>query len=327
MPQHTAGHLVSIALLSLPNLHGIDEGSAGGKANSNSANRNYVESKADDFDHSEPLAFPENDQSGSNSVGTDIEKEVFKTKLEAESILFKSMNESDAEARQAYSSGLVGEWSSHLPREPEDDSEANFPDSGKQRKDGAGNLVAVAETAKNLALLALFEKMRPADEQIQPPQSGAIAGQQSNISSNYLFPDTFNNGLLSTPLESTDQPSVCRGKHSPENMTSLDEVYVSLIELPFENGDLLVRLCYRREDGRSRLVCRTVRPPRSRRDCSRCLVSLDVSRSGPFLELYRIDQPQKGSELWARLKFSDYESMYMILLSLRLLLRRSPASR
>ena len=163
--------------------------------------------------------------------------------------------------------------------------------------------------------------MRPADEQIQPPQSGPIPGQQSKISSNYWFPVMFNQSLLSTPLESTDQPSVCLGKHSPENMTSLDEVYVSLIELPFENGGLLVRLCYRREDGRSRFVCRTIRPPHSRRDYSIYLVSLDVSRSGPFLEFYRIDQPQKASKLWARLKFSDNECTYMIILSLRLLLR------
>ena len=320
LQQHVAGHLESVALLSLPNLYDIDENSAGGKANSNSANRNYAESKADDFDHSEPLAFHENDQLESNSVATEIDKEVFKTTLKAESIVFESTNESNAEARQAYSNELVGGWLTHLPRGIEDDGRINPSDSEEQAEIDAKELIAVDEPVEDLARPVSFENLGPADEQIRPSLLGAVPGRQGKVSSNYWLPEMFNQSLLSTPLEKTDEPSVALGEHSPGTMTSLDEAFVSLIELPFDDGDLIVRLCYRREDGRSRFVCRTIRPAHSRNDCSIRLVSLDVSRSGPFLEFYRIDQPKKASELWARLKFSDYESTYIILLPFRLFL-------
>lgn len=320
LQQHVAGHLESIALLSLPNLYDIDENSAGAKANSNSANRNYAESKADDFDHSEPLAFHENEQVESNPVVTEMDKAVFKIKLEAESTLFGSMNESNAEARQAYSSEIVGGWLSHLARGVEEDGGINSSDLEGQPQIGPKKLTAFDKPTEELARPASFEKLGPADEPIRPSQFRAIPSQQGKISSNYWLPDMFSQSLLSTPLETTNQPSISLGEHSPGIMTSLDEVYVSLIELPFENGDLIVRLCYRREDGRSRFVCRTIRPAHSRNDCSIRLVSLDVSRSGPFLEFYRIDQPKKASELWARLKFADYESTYIFLLPFRLLL-------
>lgn len=103
-------------------------------------------------------------------------------------------------------------------------------------------------------------------------------------------------------------------------MASLDEGYVSLIELSTENGGLVVRLCSRPEDGRSRFVCHEVYPARPRKDCSIPLVSLNISRSGPFLNFNRLDQPNQASELWARLKFLSYESTYMILFPLALAL-------
>ena len=60
LQHHVAGHLESTALLSLPNLDNVEEGSKAGQVNSNSANRNYADSRADDFDRMEPLHFSEN---------------------------------------------------------------------------------------------------------------------------------------------------------------------------------------------------------------------------------------------------------------------------
>ena len=74
LQQHIAGHLESIALLSLPNLDDIDENSARGNTNSNSANRNYAESRADDFDHSEPPIIYESDHLGSDSALSTMDK-------------------------------------------------------------------------------------------------------------------------------------------------------------------------------------------------------------------------------------------------------------
>ena len=117
LQQHIASHLESTALLSLPNLDNITEDSEARQVNSNSANRNYAESRAGDFDPTEPLIFLENDHTGDTPTTIDISNELFGLKLESESVSFEFMNEVNLEARQAYSSDLVGEWLSHLPDE------------------------------------------------------------------------------------------------------------------------------------------------------------------------------------------------------------------
>lgn len=119
--QHVAGHLETIALLSLPNLDDVDETSEAGKANSNSANRHYVESKVGDFDNTEPLACLENEPLGSTPVVSEMEKLHFDTKLKAESISFESMNGLNVEDCQAYWSGIVGRWFGHVPLDLEED--------------------------------------------------------------------------------------------------------------------------------------------------------------------------------------------------------------
>ena len=117
LQQHVAGHLEFTALLSLPNLDSIDEKSEPGQINSNSANRNYAESRADDFDRMEPLVFLENDRSEDIPRMTETHKELFRRKLEVESVSFDSMNEVNVDTRQAYSSDLAGKWLSCLPIE------------------------------------------------------------------------------------------------------------------------------------------------------------------------------------------------------------------
>ena len=123
LQQHIAVHLESTALLSLPNLDSNKEASEAGQVNSNSANRNYAESRADDFDRMEPLILLENDHPGDIPKMTETNKELFRHKLEVESVPFDSMNEANVEARQAYSSGLAGEWLSRLSTDLGEDNE------------------------------------------------------------------------------------------------------------------------------------------------------------------------------------------------------------
>ena len=115
LQQHVAEHLEYTALLSLPNLDSIDGKSEPGQINSDSANRNHAESRADDFDRMEPLVFLENDRAGDIPRITETNKELFRRKLEVESVPFDSMNAVNVETRQAYSSDLAGEWLSRLP--------------------------------------------------------------------------------------------------------------------------------------------------------------------------------------------------------------------
>ena len=134
LQQHIASHLESIALLSLPNLDKIDESSEVSQKNSNSANRNYAESRASDFDATEPLIFSENDILKDSSVMTKTKPELFNLKLQAESISYESMNEVNIEARQAYSSELSGEWLSHLPDHLDEEMEIRSPGPGNQEE-------------------------------------------------------------------------------------------------------------------------------------------------------------------------------------------------
>ena len=109
LQQHLAGHLEIIALLSLPNLDDIDKNSEAGKVGSNETNHNYAESKADDFDSTEPLVFHDDDRADTPPT-TKTDTEVFELGLKAESILFESRNEATIEAHETYSKAIVGKW-------------------------------------------------------------------------------------------------------------------------------------------------------------------------------------------------------------------------
>ena len=132
---------------------------------------------------------------------TKIEAELLETKLEAERISSESMKEFNVEARQAYLSGLVEKWLSRLPRELGEYSGLPFLDSEEQT---------------------------------------AFPDQQEKSSSSHWCRDVFQQSRPSTPLGSTVQPSVSLGEHEPGTMARLNEEYVSLIELSFDNGDIIV---------------------------------------------------------------------------------------
>lgn len=106
--------------------------------------------------------------------------------------------------------------------------------------------------------------------------------------------------------------SVCLAQSMPASVARLDAGYVSLIEFVCETGDLIVGLYYRSHDCKSRMLCRTIRPAHLKRESCEPLISLVISRSGPFLKLFAIYfEPPK---LWACLRFSDYEGTSMKLL-------------
>ena len=153
LQQHIAGHLESIALLALPNLDDINEGSEAGQANSNSADRNNAESRAGDFDRTEPLGFLDNDHSEDLSVATEKDKELFRLKIKAESSSFESTNEVNVEARQAYSSELAGGWLSRLPHELSEEDRTHLPppaSSSNMGSDMIGDFSAVLRLCCNV---------------------------------------------------------------------------------------------------------------------------------------------------------------------------------
>ena len=121
------------------------------------------------------------------------------------------------------------------------------------------------------------------------------------------MPEVFNHSRPVTLLESTSESSILYDKHEPGIWASLNEAYVTLIEMPLESGDLLVRFLYRPETSESILNCRQMRLAISRKECATQLTSLAVLRDGTFLILARPDSWNS----WARLKFLTYESTFM----------------
>ena len=138
-------------------------------------------------------------------------------------------------------------------------------------------------------------------------------GEEEKISTHHWLPDVYNQPRPATLLEDTGhtgQEAFLFGPDMPGSPALLDESYTKLIEVPFE-GDLLVTIYHRSHDGRSRILCRIVRPPHLQKVCDLPLVSLLIERNGPFLKLLHVDASEAKPKLWACLKFPDYEGTFV----------------
>ena len=283
LQHHLAGHLEIIALLSLPKLDDIENNSEAGKVQSNEANRNYAESKADDFDRTIPLVFRDNDPSEGTQLATRIDTVLFELGLKAQSISFESRNEATIEAHESYSKEIVGKWLSESPYREHDMTGDRPPVPIKHHES--------------------FDHSESSHSS-EPTEEEKFLGW-------HWLPDVWSQSRPATLLEDPGQTSVLLGPHMPGSEARLLESYIRLLELPFEDGDILVRMYQRTSDGRSRFFCRIVRPPRVQKDCDLPLVSLSFERSGPFLKLHHIDTKNTISKLWACLKFGSYESTFV----------------
>ena len=483
LQQHIAGHLESTALLSLPNPDNIEEKSDAGQVNSNSANRDYAESRAEDFDRMEPLVFPENDHPGDIPKMTETNKELFRRKLEVESVLFDSMHGFNTEARQAYSSGLTEEWLSSLSTEVYEEGElrsetrseplsqrdssprirqllsslnqlcskihemcedrdfldfytelrsleeglhvmkecsslqrlsqtqmskiyailrycediftdtdeikfkyespdmksrrtrkraaqkktdtirsrllsisselgllntsyvthartsyegltfCSFPSQVKEGAVGSGEGLESSGQSRMRSILAYLialgpsvsdiEGERPADDKMTPtsiPMSVNVTGStelsihHGTSNRNHWLPKVFSQSSqisLTTLEEHSDRSSACFGNHVPDAIAKLDdEGYASLAEFGFQNDQFKVLLYDQPYGYKPRIRCCTNRPVRQWKDSLESLVALNISRRGSFLDLALEGRVEEPPELWACIKFSDYESTY-----------------
>ena len=283
MQQHLAGHLEIIALLSLPNLNEIADNSEAGKVESNEANRNYAESKADDFDRTIPLVFRDNDESEAIPLATKTDAGLFELSLKAENTSFESTNGTNIEAHETYSMEIVGKWLSDLQY---------------QECSISGDWQPIIIEGDEFS------------DTVESSDSYEFSEEEKG-STHHWLPDVFSQSRPATLLENTEQTSVLLAPHMPGSAARLSESYTNLLELPFEDGDLLVRIYQHSHDARSRILCRIVRPPRLQKDCDLPLVSLLLERSGPFLKLLHVDANGVNPKLWACLKFPTYEGTFI----------------
>lgn len=253
MQQHTAGHLEMIAMLSLPNLDNVDNSSEAGNTNSNSANRNYAESKAGDFDQTEPLAFSENSPSGSTALVTEIGTELFKTKLAAESISFASINESNAESRRAYSSLLVGGWMSHL----QGTLDGRRPPDIQILHSGPGPYADLREGRSGNSHHSDMEDGFFHSSAV-PDVPDSHSSNFTSIHHNHWLPEVFKQSRPSTPLGDTDQTYVMLASvfTHPPSYRNLDPNFLdpSWQTLALDSKTMVIRNYWRCKYNRSRWV-------------------------------------------------------------------------
>ena len=74
----------------------------------------------------------------------------------------------------------------------------------------------------------------------------------------------------------------------------------------------MVSFYLRLRDGRARFLCKKIRPPRQRKDCTIYLTSLDVDREGQFLKFSRVSANQRSRGLWCCLRFRSYEQLVLL---------------
>ncbi|KAL6703356.1 hypothetical protein ACN47E_009774 [Coniothyrium glycines] len=115
-----------------------------------------------------------------------------------------------------------------------------------------------------------------------------------------------------TPFQTLGDSTVCFGRVEDRVLEFLErDGFERVTELPFEATSVVVRLYWRADDGRARILFLTVDPDGRRvRQCFP-LTSLKIMRSDSCLQLCRV-HPQDGRiDLWARLRFTLYERMVL----------------
>ena len=142
--------------------------------------------------------------------------------------------------------------------------------------------------------------------------------EQKAYSSDHWLPKVFSQSRPSTSFEYSAQSTKLFIENVPTDVAKPEaRGYLCMAEFIFEDVDMLVGLYQRPESGKSGILCCTATPAGSKTESWEHLESLSISRSGPFLKIGTVDpQSEEEFRLWACIKFSDYEGMFIKLLYL-----------
>lgn len=112
----------------------------------------------------------------------------------------------------------------------------------------------------------------------------------------------------STPFQALGDTTICYGRDVPRVIELLDnDGFEKVVELPFEATNVWVRLYWRSEDSRARIVYLTLSPNGDRLRYCTPLTALILRRSNSVLNLCRTNRKDEQLELWASLRFTMYE--------------------
>lgn len=105
---------------------------------------------------------------------------------------------------------------------------------------------------------------------------------------------------------------MCLGRDEPRVIELLDsDGFEKVLELPFEATNVWVRLYWRSEDHRARILFLTMDPKGRRMRYCFPLTGLKLLRTESCLQLCRVNKKDGQLDLWARLRFTLYERKYL----------------
>jgi len=118
----------------------------------------------------------------------------------------------------------------------------------------------------------------------------------------------FNGRHSSTQFRTLADPTICVGRDEPRVIEMLDgDGFEKVLELPFEVANVWVRLYWRPDDNRARILYLTKdHAGRRLRHCIP-LTGLKLLRVGSCIQLCRVNRKDGKLDLWAKLRFTLYE--------------------
>ncbi|KAJ4305343.1 hypothetical protein N0V90_000874 [Kalmusia sp. IMI 367209] len=116
----------------------------------------------------------------------------------------------------------------------------------------------------------------------------------------------------STPFATLGQGTRCLGRDEPQAIELLvNDGFEKVLELPFEATNVWVRLYWRSDDNRARILFLTLDPSGRRMRYCFPLTGLKVLRTESSLQLCRVNREDGRLDLWANLRFTLYERMVL----------------
>ena len=112
----------------------------------------------------------------------------------------------------------------------------------------------------------------------------------------------------STPFQTWGDHTICLGKDEPHAIDYLkSDGFEKVLELPFDATNVWVRLYWRADDNRARLLFLTTDSTGRRMRHCLPISGLKLLRTDSCLQLCRINRKDGQLDLWARLRFTLYE--------------------
>ena len=144
--------------------------------------------------------------------------------------------------------------------------------------------------------------------------SSLTAGQSDKMDfefrpKHHWLPLVFMQSRPTTAFKTSGDESRCFGEHIPGAVKKLEQSYIELLRVPFETGQVEVRLYLREEDRRARILCR--QDVGGRKAICQTITVFRIARKDSCLHLVLLDGHRESLLVWATLRFPTYERLVL----------------